>query len=361
MTTHNEEQNPQFPRKRGMSKFGWSLFIVFFIGLIAFNIPMPYFLIQPGTAEEIRPMIKVTGGYTNEKGTFMLTTVLLGKANLLTYGYAKINSGNIDTYPQEEILARGESSEEYNQRQELVMKNSQDIATLVAFRHANVPVKVVPLGVVVTMLVEGMPAEKVLHIGDRIKAVNGKTIQKAIELVNTVKGKKAGDKISVTFVHNDQVQTAEIALQEFNTPSSSDGPKAGIGIVPSDMQTVIPSKKVTVHSGEIGGPSAGLMFTLEIFNQITKEDWTKGYRIAGTGTIDADGNVGQIGGIQHKIVAADRSGAEIFFVPKDINTGDSNEKDAFAEAKKINTNMRLVPVGNFNDAIAYLRSLSPHK
>ena len=75
--------------------------------------------------------------------------------------------------------------------------------------------------------------------------------------------------------------------------------------------------KVTVKTDEIGGPSAGFMFSLEIYNQLTEEDLTKGYQIAGTGTIDADGTVGPIGGIEQKIVAADKAGAEFFFAPNE--------------------------------------------
>ncbi|MCK9906873.1 hypothetical protein MXD63_43635, partial [Frankia sp. Cpl3] len=95
----------------------------------------------------------------------------------------------------------------------------------------------------------------------------------------------------------------------------------------------------------IGGPSAGLMFTLEIYDQLNTElDVTRGYRVAGTGTISADGTVGRIGGINHKIVAADKAGAEIFFAPDDAEGEISNYQEAMATAKRIGTKMRVVPV-----------------
>lgn len=94
------------------------------------------------------------------------------------------------------------------------------------------------------------------------------------------------------------------------------------------------------------------MFTLEIYNQLTPGDLTKGHRIAGTGTITKEGVVGAIGGVVHKIVAADRKEAEIFFVPKD------NYKEAAAKAEQIGTKMKLVPVSTVDDALAYLKTLS---
>ena len=96
----------------------------------------------------------------------------------------------------------------------------------------------------------------------------------------------------------------------------------GIGLV--DDKELIVDPEVTVQTDEIGGPSAGFMFSLEIYNQLTKEDLTKGYKIAGTGTISPDGTVGRIGGIEQKIVAADKAGAEIFLRQMKMDEKDSN-------------------------------------
>ncbi|HJV30720.1 MAG TPA: S16 family serine protease, partial [Bacillales bacterium] len=108
---------------------------------------------------------------------------------------------------------------------------------------------------------------------------------------------------------------------------------------------------------EIGGPSAGFMFSLEIYNQLTKEDLTKGYQIAGTGTIASDGKVGPIGGIEQKIIAADKAGAEIFFAPNEEGSKHSNYRDALKTAKDIGTKMKIVPIDTFDDAIKYLNTL----
>ena len=99
------------------------------------------------------------------------------------------------------------------------------------------------------------------------------------------------------------------------------------------------------------------MFSLEIYNQLVKEDMTKGYTIAGTGTIDEEGHVGAIGGIDQKIVAASESGADIFFAPNENGAVGSNYEVALATAEDIGTSMKVVPVDTMEDALNYLKSL----
>ena len=125
-----------------------------------------------------------------------------------------------------------------------------------------------------------------------------------------------------------------------------------------------------VNTENIGGPSAGLMFTLEILNQLLDEDLTKGYHIAGTGEMNEDGTVGRIGGIEKKVVAADEDGIEIFFAPDDEITDEmrhadpdikSNYEAAVETAKTIGTDMEIVPVKTIDDALEYLEQLKPKK
>ena len=133
--------------------------------------------------------------------------------------------------------------------------------------------------------------------------------------------------------------------------------RAAVGIQLVDDKEIDVEPDVRVQSEEIGGPSAGLMFSLEIYNQLTKEDLTKGYEIAGTGTITPEGIVGRIGGIQQKVVAADKAGAEIFFAPFEKGAKGSNYEEAMIAADDINTKMKIVPVDTFDDAVSYLEKL----
>ena len=127
------------------------------------------------------------------------------------------------------------------------------------------------------------------------------------------------------------------------------------------IRKLIVHPKVTVNTDEIGGPSAGFMFSLEIYNQLTKEDLTRGYKIAGTGTISSDGTVGKIGGIEQKVVAADKAGAEIFFAPNENGEKDSNYQNAIVTAKDIHSKMKIVPINTFDEAIDYLEKLEMKK
>ncbi len=117
--------------------------------------------------------------------------------------------------------------------------------------------------------------------------------------------------------------------------------------------------ETNIEAGAIGGPSAGLMFSLEIYNQLTEGDITKGLNIAGSGSIDEDGNIGRIGGIKQKVVAAENSGIDVFFAPDDDLGEISNYEEAMEAAEDINAEMEVVAVKTFDDAITFLESYEP--
>ena len=205
-------------------------------------------------------------------------------------------------------------------------------------------------------------AKGVLEVGDLISTVDGKPMQRAEELTDYIsKNKKPGDTVKVEYTRDGVKKSAEIELINLTALSDKpeDPPRAGFGMRPENDVTSVPSRDVKIHAEDIGGPSAGLMFSLEIFSQLTPGDLTKGYKIAGTGTMDLDGNVGQIGGIRHKIVAADKAGAEIFFAPADLDELSTNAAEAADEAKKIGSKMKVVPVATMQEAVDYLTKLEP--
>ena len=142
--------------------------------------------------------------------------------------------------------------------------------------------------------------------------------------------------------------------------------KAGIGIGLTDHTEIDSSIPVSIEAGDIGGPSAGLMFTLQTYEQLSHKDLRKGHEIAGTGTMNSQGIVGRIGGIDKKVVTASENGAEIFFAPDDEITSEmkkvepkikSNYQEAQEAAKKIGTKMKIVPVKTVQDALNYLEKL----
>jgi Lon-like protease len=312
---------------------------------------LPYYITKPGMAKELEPIIEVEGGY-EEKGSFMLTTVVMGQANIYTYLLAKISEYQ-EIYPLAAIRSEEESDEEYKVRQLHSMSTSKLAAIEVAYKKANKPITYQYKGVYVLSVMDGMPAMGKLEPGDRIFQVDELTFQSSEEFINYVGKKQAGDNITLYFERDDKENRVSLPLKIFE----ADQTKVGVGIGLVDDKNIVVAPEVTVETSDIGGPSAGLMFSLEIYNQLVKEDLTKGYKIAGTGTIDSSGTVGRIGGIEQKVIAADKADAEIFFAPNEEGAADSNYLAAVQTAKDIETNMKIVPINTFEDAITYLEAL----
>ncbi|HYK74664.1 MAG TPA: SepM family pheromone-processing serine protease [Pseudoneobacillus sp.] len=312
---------------------------------------LPYYVSKPGMAKELEPIIEVEHGY-KEKGSFMLTTVRMGKANIYSYLLAKASKYQ-EIYPVDLIKREDESDEEYNTRQLHLMESSKLNAIEVAYKKHGLPVNYEYKGVYVLNIYPGMPADGKLLPGDRIFKADNNSFSSSDLFIDYVSKKKEGEKIKLTIERNEQTKEINLTVAPFpDQPTNK-----GIGIDLVDDKEIMVNPDVKVNTEEIGGPSAGLMFSLEIYNQLTKEDLTKGYAIAGTGTIDENGIVGPIGGIEQKIVAADKVGAEIFFAPNEKGIKDSNYNAAVKTAEDIHTKMKIIPIDTFDEAVAYLESL----
>ncbi|MEH6890370.1 SepM family pheromone-processing serine protease [Bacillus sp. JJ864] len=336
-------------------RYLYALLIGVIIAMLIVFIPLPYYITKPGLAEKLEPYVKVEGG-NKEKGDFMLVTVSMGRANVVNYLSAKFNKYE-EIFKKEEILRKGESDEEYQFRQVYAMKESQDAAIYNAYKRANASVTFENQGVLVVGVADDMPAAEKLKLGDRILAVDGQSLQTAEQFIAYMKTKKQNDEVSVKYVRENKEKEDKLVLK----PIPEDKSRAGIGvsIITDKKLTVNPNVKIDAH--KIGGPSAGLMFTLEIYNQLVKEDITKGHEIAGTGTINEKGEVGPIGGISQKVVAAHNAGAEVFFAPNENGKENSNYKEAVKTAKDIKTKMKIIPVDTLDDALTYLDKMSVKK
>lgn len=328
-----------------------SAVLLIFLLISGMYYSLPYFVSKPGMAKELAPIITVEGGYKDE-GNFMLTTVRMGRANIYSYLEAKFRKYE-EIYPLDMVLYNKETEEEYNARQLQMMAGSKFNAIEVAYRKAGLPVHYKYKGIYVVQVVKGMPAEGNLQAGDRIYKIDGKSFPSSEKFIEYVSKKQAGDQVILTYLRNKNTSTVKVHLKAFKEDST----KIGIGISLVDDKEIIVDPTVNVKTDEIGGPSAGLMFSLEIYNQLTKEDLTKGYQIAGTGTIDEKGNVGPIGGIEQKIVAANKAGAEIFLAPNEKGIKKSNYRAAVKTAKDIHSNMKIIPIDTFDDAVKYLEKL----
>ncbi|MCM3706167.1 MULTISPECIES: SepM family pheromone-processing serine protease [Cytobacillus] len=333
------------------SKFYTRSFLILAVILVASSFYyLPYYVSKPGMAKELEPIIEVENGY-EEQGSFMLTTVRMGRANIYAYMAAKFSKYQ-ELYPVEEIRAENETDEEYNVRQLHMMATSKLAAIETAYKKAGLPIHYLYNGVYVLNVRPDMPADGKLQAGDRIFKVDGREFESSEEFISAVSNKQEGSKITLTFERQDKTIETSIPLKTLEETG-----KPGVGITLVDDKEIKVEPAVNIDSEAIGGPSAGLMFSLEIYNQLIKEDLTGGYKIAGTGTINSEGTVGRIGGIEQKIVAADKAGAEIFLAPNENGAEDSNYNAAAATARDIKTDMKIVPVDTFDDAVEYLRNL----
>jgi PDZ domain-containing protein len=351
-----------------------SVFIGLVLIYVLFFMPLPVFIFQPGTADVIKPMVHVRTGDPEERGSFMLTTVKVSDASVIGYLAALVNPHE-DIWLKSDIFRNGENEQEYSARQGIVMQSSQMNAIQAVYNRLKIPFHVQQDGVVILRTLPDYPAEKVLRAGDYIVKINDTPVKTSVDLNNYLKTKKQGDTVVLTYKRNGKEHTANVTLAALPAEKDAGGnaisqeQRAGLGIIPADVQSVkaeLDEKQVTIKAGEIGGPSAGLMFALEIYNQLTPGDLTKGYRIAGTGTISPNGKVGSIGGIGHKVIAAERAGADIFFAPKDETAETAttsppakNYSDALKRAEEIHAGMKIVPVGSLDDALRYLAELPP--
>ncbi|KNH36447.1 SepM family pheromone-processing serine protease [Exiguobacterium acetylicum] len=315
--------------------------------LIVFFLPLPYFISYPGDASSTEDLIEVSGG-DKEPGDLMMLTIAQRRAT----PYFLIESLFLpfsETSSVSDYLYDGESDAQYETRQKLYMEEAQHNATIEAYELADQKVDIDFEGVYVSGVIPGGPAEGKLKAGDRITSVDGKSITSFEGFMKTIQAKKAKTAVPIQFTRKSEDKKTTIRVDQL----SKEVKRVGLGIYePLPISNVKTDPEIEFQVEDVGGPSAGMMFTLEIYDQLTPGDLAKGHKIAGTGTIEEGGKVGPIGGAWQKVVAADEAEAEIMFVP-----AGENYKEAKPSIKKLGTNMKLVPIKTVEDAIDYLEEL----
>ncbi|KGA97033.1 hypothetical protein AJ85_13690 [Alkalihalobacillus alcalophilus ATCC 27647 = CGMCC 1.3604] len=347
--------------KNSFFKKRYIILIVLFCALYFYQ--LPYYYSEPGSAEILSQYIELEGAEeataNEDVGTFMLTTIQMGRANTFLYLWSYLSPYRV-LHPDETIRYEGESDREYHHRQIMLMNNSQQAATIIAYEKAGKDVQYDYQGAIITQLIEEMPAEEKLEIGDRIIEIDGQTVRHVEDLFSLLEGKGEEDIVTFTLIRNDVEETYEVGFSKFPEQYLQEGEeeRVGIGIAnPVTAREVTFDPDIKMDTEQIGGPSAGLMFSLEIMNQLSEEDLTKGYHIAGTGSISESGTVGRIGGAAQKLVAAEKAGADYFFAPSEEGRTDSNYAQALEAAEDIDANVVVVPIDTIDDALEFLEQL----
>jgi PDZ domain-containing protein len=319
-------------------------FILFIIISLGFLIQTDYYLIKPGSVDELGNLIQVEGEVRKEEGQFFMVTVTQHPANLWNYLYG-IWHPFLDVRPISKVIPPDMSQEEYNKLMQSWMQESKYLAQIIALRRAGYEVPIVSDGVEIVELMAGSPAEGILKAGDIIKAVEGKKVNLVEEVVEYIQQKEVGQKVRITIQQGEKIKEFEV----LTTSHQEEPRKAALGIYVRTLnwQPLLPLK-IDIDTGPVIGPSAGMMFVLEILDRLLPENLTGGRLVAGTGTISIDGKVGGIGGVKQKVIAAERAGIDYFLVPAE------NYEDARQAAGRIN----VVSVRNLDEALGFLQSLN---
>lgn len=334
----------------------WFFVLVLAIVVFVSSYRLDAYISRPGDAYELSPLVEVAGRDDDDEGTLSLMTVTMFNATPALYLMAQFQEGYKIMDP-EQVRSPHESDEEYNVRQLKLMSDSQVNALQVAFEQAELPYEVSSNGVFIMNVLDDGAAAGLLSPGDRLLEIDGESYGSMEEFLEYLSTKQVGDKVDLLIERDERSINQSITL----APLPTEPERAGIGISFVEDKEIETTPEVSIDSDAIGGPSAGLMFTLEILNQLLDEDITQGYDIAGTGTMESDGTVGRIGGIDQKIIAADRAEIDIFFAPDDATESSlpSNYELAMETGEEIDTEMDIVPVADIDAALDYLSELSP--
>ncbi|MGH8993243.1 MAG: YlbL family protein [Acidimicrobiia bacterium] len=307
-------------------------------------IRVPYFLLAPGEARGVAQLIKVDDPQVtvyDPEGAILFTTVsLTGNVNVYEALRGWLDD-EIEVVPEERITG-GQPREEVREINIQAMDLSKLTATKVALERLGYRVGLDGKGAAVIQIQPDSPAAAQFEVGDVILAVDGQAVALHEDAVNRVRQHKAGDTVNLRFRRGETEHEVAVTAAD-----AGDG-SARIGIV---LETYQISYKfpvsVSIDTGNVGGPSAGLAFTLALIDELSPGELTGGRAVAVTGTINKEGDVGLVGGVAQKTVTARRAGAIAFLVPP----------DEAAEAKTYAGKMRIVPVATLDEALAALEDL----
>ncbi len=308
-------------------------------------IPSPYYIITPGGAYDLSTRVHVPSEHQREAGHLSFTAVYARPGAWLDVAIARRSRGS-EVVPAEEIRPPGMSQEQVNEANKAQIDESKPIAAAVGLRAAGYDVRISGQGALVENVSAGLPAEGVLQKGDIVVAVDGQETLIAPQLVELIRRHQVGDRVRLTVIRGGQRQDLVVGTK--SSPTEPGVPVVGVSIRTNQFDVQLPFP-VEIDSDNVGGPSAGLMFSLAVLDAVTDGDLARGHHVAGTGTIGIDGSVGPIGGAAGKVVAAEQAGDDTFLVPR----------EDYADAQKGARTIRLIPVDRFADAVRALCSLDP--
>lgn len=346
--------------RRNLRRLGWTMLGVLGIGIIGgFFIPTPYVALVPGSARTTENLVEVTGlDVFPSDGEVLFTTVRLkSRPNIWEYLWLT-NDDDANVVPEEVIF--GDRTPEENREVNLqAMTDSKQVAVAVALEQLGYEA-ITGTGVFVADVVAASAADGVLERGDVILAIDGVEVLTDTALVDGLANRQAGETVVLTLERHstgegDELEPGETEELSVTLGGREDDQESGfLGIAPQtrvEMNTELPFE-VDIDSGAVGGPSAGLAFTLAILDQLTEGELTGGVEIAVTGTMSIDGTVGAVGGVPQKAAAVRELGIEVFIVPRALGEGVLADVEARA-----GDDLQIIAVDDLAEALSVLETL----
>jgi PDZ domain-containing protein len=328
---------------------GLLLLIVTVIAL--YLVPSSDYILLPDRAHPVAPLVEVKGGKEpTGPGAVYFVDVFERRARLFESLFPWIHKGST-LVPAKLIVPPGVSDNAVRQADLRAMSISQRVAAAVALKRLGYKVVAQPSGVIVAALTDGSHAVGKLRPGDVITAVNGAPTPTIAKLREQLASVKPGEVVTLDVSRNRTVGNGVAGGQDLvvKIKTIPDGKRAIVGFAPEQAAEIRLPIKVSIDAGNVGGPSAGLAFALQVMEELGR-DVTHGYRVAATGEIELDGDVTPIGGVKQKTFGVREAKADVFLVPAGDNA---------REARRYADGLRIIPVKNFPQALRALATLPP--
>ena len=325
------------------------LLIISSVSYFGLFVDTDYYYMSPGPPYEWDITIDVATAYESEGNLYQLT-VRRDIANYLLYSWAYL-SDSVDLYPKDVILPKGVTPSELSQISLQNMQTSENVAIAVALKSLGYEVQSEGDGVLVVGILDDSPVKDKLLKDDLIISISGEkeiiySINSSTQFISLLRTFSIGEMVSIGILRNDeniQVKTKLIEHIEYK-----DEPMVGFLASTPNQRFVFPIN-VDIDTGSVGGPSAGLMMALNVYNKLIETDITNSTVIAGTGTIEIDGSVGPVGGVKQKVIAAKRAGATLILVP----TANYEDAKPFEDSETL-----VVAVKSFDNALEVISEYS---
>lgn len=318
---------------------------------IAWPITVPYYTLSPGPVYDSADFVSVEGGEPSKLGELLFLTVSLKEANVFEWAAGNVDD-SVDIRPRENIRPSGVSPEQLRRESLAAMEQSQQDAIFVALTSLGYDVTLIGTGALVIDSIPDSAAEGVLFPNDVIIEMDGQVIAFRSDIIDELDGLDVGDLVTMLVerpIDGEAAPFDDVGVELVLGANPDDPDRPMIGIILDNNEPIVEFPvDVVIDAQNIGGPSAGMMFSLQIMDQLTEEEITHGARIAGTGTISRDGTVGAIGGVRQKVFGAIDAGAAAVLVPA------GNYPDAIAAA---GDGIDVVRVETIDDALDYLATL----